>query len=101
MDYYRENRAWYQEENRMLRILICDDDARALETIRSVVDQALAEAGEKASITAISNMNELPETAFSDCNIALLDIDFESSKTTAWILLEKFDRRTATPSSFL
>lgn len=81
MDYYRENRAWYQEENRMLRILICDDDARALETIRSVVDQALAEAGEKASITAISNMNELPETAFSDCNIALLDIDFESSKS--------------------
>ena len=81
MDYYRENRAWYQEENRMLRILICDDDARALETIRRVVDQTLAEAGEKASITAISNMNELPETAFSDCNIALLDIDFESSKS--------------------
>ena len=65
----------------MLRILICDDDARALETIRSVVDQALAEAGEKASITAISNM--------------------KAAKATAWILLEKFDRRTARPSSFL
>lgn len=66
----------------MLNILICDDDANMLASIRVIVESVLKEAGEGAKIHTLSDAASISDQILSGCDIALLDIDFDGAACT-------------------
>lgn len=63
----------------MLSILICDDDARMIATMRAATESVLKEAEKKAKIHTFTNAASISEQILSACDIALLDIDFDGA----------------------
>lgn len=63
----------------MLSVLVCDDDAQMLERLGSVAQNTLTAQGIDARILTYSTPESLDADLLSECDIALLDIDFEGS----------------------
>lgn len=63
----------------MLNILICDDDSIMLNTMHSIVEDALKEHDKKARIHIFSDAESISEQILAGCDIALLDIDIVGS----------------------
>lgn len=63
----------------MLRILICDDDLRMVDTMRSIVENVLQKSGKKARIHTFTDASLISDQLLSGCDIALLDIDFDEA----------------------
>ena len=62
----------------MLSIVICDDEAYVGKKMKTIVDAVLSEAQIKAKVQIFSDPNLLSDSILSGCDIALLDIDYES-----------------------
>lgn len=63
----------------MLSILICDDDANMIAAMQSATESVLKEANVKARILAFLDAASISEQILSNCDIALLDIDFDGA----------------------
>ena len=63
----------------MLRILICDDDANMIAAMQSTTESVLKEANVKARILTFPDAASISEQILSNCDIALLDIDFDGA----------------------
>lgn len=63
----------------MLSILICDDDARTLTTMKTTTEILLKETEKKAKIHTFTNGASISHQILSSCDIALLDIDFDAA----------------------
>lgn len=63
----------------LLSILICDDDVRMIDTMRSVVESVLKEAEKKARIHTFTDATSISDQILTSCDIALLDIDFDGA----------------------
>lgn len=63
----------------MLNVLICDDDVGMVDTMRSVMESALLESGQKARIHTFTDASLVSDQLLSGCDIALLDIDFDGT----------------------
>ena len=61
----------------MLRILLCDDDARMLDKIHSKVRETMDALGEKVSISKYTNADMVGTAALAVADLALLDVDLE------------------------
>ena len=61
----------------MLRILLCDDDARTLDKIHSKVRETMDALGEKVSISKYTNADMIGTAALATADLALLDVDLE------------------------
>ena len=61
----------------MLRILLCDDDARMLDKIHSKVRETMDALGEKVSISKYTNADMIGTAALAAADLALLDVDLE------------------------
>lgn len=66
----------------MVHILVCDDDKVILEQIRKITENALNEMGEKFVIQCYCNPAEIGLPILKNCDIALLDIDFQKGNFT-------------------
>lgn len=69
----------YLGENSMLNILICDDDKAMVEAMVSIVQNVLTETGKKAKIHTFTDASPVSDHILSNCDIALLDIDFDGA----------------------
>lgn len=63
----------------MLSILICDDDATTLTSIRATTESVLKKFDKKARIHTFIEATSISDQLLSDCDIALLDIDFDGT----------------------
>ena len=63
----------------MLSILICDDDANMIAEMQSTTESVLKEANVKAKILTFLDAATISEQILSNCDIALLDIDFDGA----------------------
>ena len=63
----------------MLSILICDDDTTMIATMRALTEGVLKEINKKARIHTFTNVTSISEQILSDCDVALLDIDFDGA----------------------
>ena len=63
----------------MYRILICDDDANMIAAMQSTTESVLKEANVKAKILTFPDAASISEQILSNCDIALLDIDFDGA----------------------
>ena len=61
----------------MLRILLCDDDARMLDKIHSKVRETMDALDEKVSISKYTNADMVGTAALAAADLALLDVDLE------------------------
>ena len=66
-----------KENGFMLRILLCDDDARMLDKIHSKVRETMDALGEKVSISKYTNADMVGTAALAAADLALLDVDLE------------------------
>ena len=66
-----------KENGLMLRILLCDDDARMLDKIHSKVRETMDALGEKVSISKYTNADMVGTAALAAADLALLDVDLE------------------------
>ena len=66
-----------KESGFMLRILLCDDDARMLDKIHSKVRETMDALGEKVSISKYTNADMIGTAALAAADLALLDVDLE------------------------
>lgn len=66
-----------KEKGFMLRILLCDDDARMLDKIHSKVRETMDALGEKVSISKYTNADMIGTAALAAADLALLDVDLE------------------------
>ena len=66
-----------KENGFMLRILLCDDDARMLDKIHSKVRETMDALGEKVSISKYTNADMIGTAALAAADLALLDVDLE------------------------
>lgn len=65
--------------NAMLSILICDDDVTMIANMRTVIEGILRETEKKAKIYTFTEVASISDQILAICDIALLDIDFDSS----------------------
>ena len=63
----------------MLSILICDDDANMIEAMQTTTESVLKKANVKARILTFLDAASISEQILSNCDIALLDIDFDGA----------------------
>ncbi len=63
----------------MLSVLICDDDIRMIHTMQSIVESVLKISDKKARIHTFADASLISDYILSECDIALLDIDFEAA----------------------
>lgn len=63
----------------MYRVLICDDDPIALDKIAELVEKVFLSTNIKVKIHKFTKAEDISPVVFTSCDIALLDIDFESS----------------------
>ena len=59
----------------MLRILLCDDDARMLDKIHSKVRETMDALGEKVNVCKYTNADMIGTAALAAADLALLDVD--------------------------
>lgn len=64
----------------MIRVLLCDDNAPFLESLRSEIRKILKAHKIESVIHVYSCIKEIPEHLLSDCDIYFLDIDFEQKQ---------------------
>lgn len=64
----------------MLSILICDDDTSMITAIRATTEKILKESELKAKIHTFTDATSISNQILSDCDIALLDVDFDGAK---------------------
>ena len=64
----------------MLSVLICDDDINMLDRLKQETKHILTANCIEAEVTAHCCIDELGNDELINCDIALLDIDFENSK---------------------
>lgn len=64
----------------MLRILICDDDIEMLNRIKAIAEDGFLGLDIKTKIHTYTDASQISNQILSSCDIALLDIDFESEK---------------------
>lgn len=69
----------YLGGNSMLNILICDDDKAMVDKICTVAENVLRNADKKAKIHTFTDAAVISNQILADCDIALLDIDFEGA----------------------
>lgn len=62
----------------MLQVVICDDDIAILDTMKASVGKILFESDIRAKVLAFSDAASISNQILSGCDIAFLDIDFES-----------------------
>ena len=63
----------------MLNILICDDDIGMIDTMRSITESVLNEAGKRAKFFTYTDVASISEQIITGCDIALLDIDYDGA----------------------
>lgn len=63
----------------MLNILICDDDIGMIDTMRSIAESVLNEAGKRAKFYTYTDAASISEQIIAGCDIALLDIDYDGA----------------------
>ena len=61
----------------VLSILICDDNQDMIGTMRAVVESVLKVSEKKARIYSYTDASAISDQILANCDIALLDIDFE------------------------
>lgn len=66
----------------MIRVLLCDDNAPFLESLRSEIRRILKAHKLEGVIHVYSCVEEIPEHLLSDCDIYFLDIDFKQKQYT-------------------
>ena len=66
-----------KENGLMLRILLCDDDARMLDKIHSKVRETMDALGEKVNVCKYTNADMVGTAALAAADLALLDVDLE------------------------
>ena len=66
----------------MIHVLLCDDNAPFLETLRSEIRRILKAHKIEGVIHMYSCVEEIPEHLLSDCDIYFLDVDLERKQYT-------------------
>lgn len=66
----------------MIRVLLCDDNAPFLESLRNEIRRILKAHKLEGVIHVYSCVEEIPEHLLSDCDIYFLDIDFKQKQYT-------------------
>ncbi len=61
-----------------IQIVLCDDDPIFLKKLQDEIERIFSKLNMKAEITAFNRPMDIPEALLADCNMAFLDIDFES-----------------------
>lgn len=64
----------------MLCILICDDDTRMIAAMKASTERILKESNVKAKIHTFMDAASMSTSIMSECDIALLDIDFDKAE---------------------
>ena len=64
----------------MVRIIICDDNRTFLDRISADMESALDALNAKAKVYPYTQMESIPDSILSGCDIAFLDIDFEGKR---------------------
>lgn len=64
----------------MVSIIICDDNREYLSRLCSDMESALDALNVKAKIHTYTQMESIPDSILSGCDIAFLDIDFEGKR---------------------
>ena len=64
----------------MLSILICDDDTRMIAAMKASTERILKESNVKAKIHTFMDAASMSTSIMSECDIALLDIDFDKAE---------------------
>ena len=64
----------------MICILICDDDPTMLNKINSAIQSIIVDRNLKAKIMRFEDASRISDQLLSSCDIAFLDIDFESEE---------------------
>ena len=59
----------------MFRILICDDEPTALEKLRRIASDCMAQMGIPVQIHASTDLSGIGQRILASCDLALLDID--------------------------
>ena len=67
-----------KEKGFMLRILLCDDDARMLDKIHSKVRETMDALGEKVNVCKYTNADMVGTAALAAADLALLDVDLDT-----------------------
>lgn len=62
----------------MISIVVCDDQNTVLEHLVDGIETTLDGLNEKAKVYSFTQVAHIPNSILSGCDIALLDIDFES-----------------------
>jgi len=73
----------------MLSILICDDDISMVAAMRATTESVLRELGVKAKIHTFADTASISKQILSDCDIALLDIDFDGAEQNGMDIARK------------
>ena len=73
----------------MLSILICDDDANMIEAMQTTTESVLKKANVKARILTFLDAASISEQILSNCDIALLDIDFDGAAYNGMDIAQK------------
>lgn len=61
-----------------IQIVLCDDDPIFLKKLQNEIERIFAKLNMTAAINSFNSPMDIPEALFADCNMAFLDIDFES-----------------------
>ena len=64
----------------MVRIIICDDNRTFLDRLSTDMESALDALNAKAKVYPYTQMERIPDSILSGCDIAFLDIDFEGKR---------------------
>lgn len=64
----------------MVRIIICDDNRDFLYRLSAEIESALDGLNTKAKVYPYTQMESVPDSILSGCDIAFLDIDFEGKR---------------------
>ncbi len=83
----------------MIRVLLCDDNAPFLESLRGEIRRILKVHKIEGVIHMYSCVEEIPEHLLSDCDIYFLDIDFEKKQYTGIDLAKQI--RTNNPNAII
>lgn len=73
----------------MVRIIICDDDRTFLDRLSADMESALDALNAKAKVYSYTQMESIPDSILSGCDIAFLDIDFEGKRYTGLDIARK------------
>lgn len=63
-----------------IKVIICDDDPVFLKALHSEVEHTFARLNMTAEITTFNSPADIPAELLATCNMAFLDIDFESEE---------------------